>query len=161
MALSNKFGWMVLTTGNKSEMAVGYFTLYGDSVGGYAVIKDVLKTRVYDLCRYVNRRDGREIITEQRDHQAAVGRAAPRPARRPEPAAVRGARPDPARSTSRTTAPPPRSSSWATTRPSCAASPAWSTSTSTSAASARRACGSAPKAFGKDRRLPITNGYRG
>ncbi|MEM9513238.1 MAG: NAD+ synthase [Actinomycetota bacterium] len=54
MALSNEFGWMVLTTGNKSEMAVGYFTIYGDSVGGYAVIKDVLKLRVYDLCRYVN-----------------------------------------------------------------------------------------------------------
>ena len=64
MAMSNKHGWMVLTTGNKSEMAVGYFTLYGDSVGGYGVIKDVLKTRVYDLCRYVNRRDGRETINE-------------------------------------------------------------------------------------------------
>jgi NAD+ synthase (glutamine-hydrolysing) len=64
MALSNKFGWMVLTTGNKSEMAVGYFTLYGDSVGGYGVIKDVLKTRVYDLCRYYNARAGREIISE-------------------------------------------------------------------------------------------------
>ena len=64
MALSNKFGWMVLTTGNKSEMAVGYFTLYGDSVGGYAVIKDVLKTRVYDLCRYYNAREGREVISE-------------------------------------------------------------------------------------------------
>jgi NAD+ synthase (glutamine-hydrolysing) len=62
MALSNEFGWMVLTTGNKSEMAVGYFTIYGDSVGGYAVIKDVLKTRVYDICRYVNRAAGREII---------------------------------------------------------------------------------------------------
>ena len=64
MALSNKHGWMVLTTGNKSEIAVGYFTIYGDSVGGYGVIKDVLKTRVYDLCRYVNRRDGRETINE-------------------------------------------------------------------------------------------------
>ena len=64
MALSNKFGWMVLTTGNKSEMAVGYFTIYGDSVGGYGVIKDVLKTRVYDLCRYYNQREGREIIPE-------------------------------------------------------------------------------------------------
>jgi len=64
MALSNKFGWMVLTTGNKSELAVGYFTIYGDSVGGYGVIKDVLKTRVYDLCRYYNRREGREIIPE-------------------------------------------------------------------------------------------------
>lgn len=64
MALSNKFGWMVLTTGNKSEMAVGYFTLYGDSVGGYAVIKDVLKTRVYDLCRYYNLRAGTDVISE-------------------------------------------------------------------------------------------------
>ena len=64
MALSNEFGWMVLTTGNKSELAVGYFTLYGDSAGGYAVIKDLLKTRVYDLCRYVNRAAGREVIPE-------------------------------------------------------------------------------------------------
>ena len=64
MALSNEFGWMVLTTGNKSEMAVGYFTIYGDSVGGFAVIKDVLKTWVYDLCRYVNERAGREVVPE-------------------------------------------------------------------------------------------------
>ena len=64
MALSNKFGWMVLTTGNKSELAVGYFTLYGDSVGGYAVIKDLLKTTVYELCRFVNARAGREVIPE-------------------------------------------------------------------------------------------------
>jgi NAD+ synthase (glutamine-hydrolysing) len=64
MALSNEFGWMVLTTGNKSEMAVGYFTIYGDSVGGYAVIKDVLKTRVYDVCRYVNRTRRFELIPE-------------------------------------------------------------------------------------------------
>ncbi len=62
MALSNEFGWMVLTTGNKSEMAVGYFTIYGDSVGGYAMIKDVLKLRVYELCRYVNAAAGREVI---------------------------------------------------------------------------------------------------
>ena len=64
MALSNKFGWMVVTTGNKSEMAVGYFTIYGDSVGGYAVIKDVFKMVVYDLCRYYNAREGREVIPE-------------------------------------------------------------------------------------------------
>jgi NAD+ synthase (glutamine-hydrolysing) len=64
MALSNKFGWMVLTNGNKSEMAVGYFTIYGDSVGGYAVIKDVFKMSVYDLCRYYNGRAGREVIPE-------------------------------------------------------------------------------------------------
>ncbi|HVF13127.1 MAG TPA: NAD+ synthase [Acidimicrobiales bacterium] len=56
MALSNKFGWMVLATGNKSEMAVGFSTLYGDLAGGFAVIKDVLKTTVYDLCHDRNRR---------------------------------------------------------------------------------------------------------
>jgi len=54
MALSNKFGWMVLTTGNKSELAVGYSTIYGDTAGGFAVIKDVLKTMVYRLCRWRN-----------------------------------------------------------------------------------------------------------
>ncbi len=56
MALSNAKGWIVLTTGNKSEMATGYSTLYGDSAGGFAVIKDVPKTLVYDLCRYRNTR---------------------------------------------------------------------------------------------------------
>ncbi|MGP0032818.1 MAG: NAD+ synthase [Acidimicrobiales bacterium] len=56
MGISNAKGWMVLTTGNKSEMATGYSTLYGDSAGGFAVIKDVPKTLVYDLCRYRNRR---------------------------------------------------------------------------------------------------------
>jgi NAD+ synthase (glutamine-hydrolysing) len=55
MALSNKFGWLVLTTGNKSELAVGYSTLYGDTAGGFAVIKDVAKTMVYRLCRWRNR----------------------------------------------------------------------------------------------------------
>ncbi len=54
MAFSNKFGWLVLTTGNKSEMSVGYATLYGDMAGGFAVIKDVQKTLVYDLCRWRN-----------------------------------------------------------------------------------------------------------
>jgi NAD+ synthase (glutamine-hydrolysing) len=54
MALSNKFGWMVLTTGNKSEVATGYCTLYGDMAGGFAVLKDIPKTTVYELCRYRN-----------------------------------------------------------------------------------------------------------
>ncbi len=62
MALSNKFGWLVLTTGNKSEMSVGYATLYGDMAGGFAVIKDVPKLTVYELCRYRNRE--KEIIPE-------------------------------------------------------------------------------------------------
>lgn len=62
MALSNKFGWLVLTTGNKSEMATGYSTLYGDMAGGFAVIKDVPKVLVYALCEDVNTRAGREVI---------------------------------------------------------------------------------------------------
>ncbi|HXV98702.1 MAG TPA: NAD+ synthase, partial [Anaerolineae bacterium] len=61
MALSNKFGWLVLTTGNKSEMAVGYATIYGDMAGGFAVIKDVPKTLVYDLCHYRNEKIGHVI----------------------------------------------------------------------------------------------------
>ncbi len=64
MALSNKFGWLVLTTGNKSESAVGYSTLYGDTAGGFAVIKDVPKLLVYRLCRDRNIRAGRELIPE-------------------------------------------------------------------------------------------------
>jgi len=64
MALSNKFGWLVLTTGNKSEQAVGYSTLYGDTAGGFAVIKDVFKTRVYELCRHRNEIEGEELIPE-------------------------------------------------------------------------------------------------
>jgi NAD+ synthase (glutamine-hydrolysing) len=62
MALSNKFGHLVLTTGNKSEMSVGYATLYGDMAGGFAVIKDVPKLMVYELSRYINEREGREVI---------------------------------------------------------------------------------------------------
>ena len=64
MALSNAHGWIVLTTGNKSEMATGYSTLYGDSAGGFAVIKDVSKTLVYELCRYRNARAGSDVIPE-------------------------------------------------------------------------------------------------
>ncbi len=62
MALSNKHGWLVLTTGNKSEMSVGYATLYGDMAGGFAAIKDVPKTLVYELVRYRNERAGRETV---------------------------------------------------------------------------------------------------
>ncbi len=62
MTISNKFNWMVLSTGNKSEMATGYATLYGDMAGGFAVIKDVPKTLVWELCRDRNARAGREII---------------------------------------------------------------------------------------------------
>jgi NAD+ synthase (glutamine-hydrolysing) len=62
MALSNKFGWLVLTTGNKSELSVGYSTLYGDMAGGFAVLKDVFKGWVYRLVRWRNDREGRELV---------------------------------------------------------------------------------------------------
>lgn len=65
MALSNKFGWLVLTTGNKSEMSVGYATLYGDMAGGFAVIKDVPKTLVYELSRHINEKEGYPVIPER------------------------------------------------------------------------------------------------
>jgi NAD+ synthase (glutamine-hydrolysing) len=64
MALSNKFGWLVLNTGNKSEIAVGYTTLYGDMAGGFAVIKDCPKMLVYKLSEHANVRAGREIIPQ-------------------------------------------------------------------------------------------------
>ena len=64
MALSNSNGWLVVATGNKSEMAVGYATLYGDMVGGYALLKDVYKTDVFRLARHLNERAGRELIPE-------------------------------------------------------------------------------------------------
>ena len=64
MTISNKFGWMVLSCGNKSEMATGYATLYGDMAGGFAVIKDVPKTLVYALCRDRNERSGHDVIPQ-------------------------------------------------------------------------------------------------
>ena len=65
MAFANKFGLLVLTTGNKSEMSVGYATLYGDMAGGFAVIKDVPKMMVYELCRWKNKTSGRTVIPER------------------------------------------------------------------------------------------------
>ena len=62
MALSNTYGWLVVSTGNKSELAVGYSTLYGDMVGGFALLKDVFKTDVYRLAEHLNEHAGRELI---------------------------------------------------------------------------------------------------
>jgi NAD+ synthase (glutamine-hydrolysing) len=64
MALSNKFGWLVVTTGNKSELSVGYATLYGDMAGGFALLKDVYKTDVFRLARHLNERAERELIPQ-------------------------------------------------------------------------------------------------
>lgn len=77
MALSNKFGWLVLTTGNKSKMSVGYATLYGDMAGGFSVLKDIWKTEVFRLARWRNKRGGpipvrtlrRAPTAELRPHQ--------------------------------------------------------------------------------------------
>jgi NAD+ synthase (glutamine-hydrolysing) len=64
MALSNKFGWLVVATGNKSELSVGYATLYGDMAGGFALLKDVFKTDVFRLARHLNERAGRELVPQ-------------------------------------------------------------------------------------------------
>jgi len=64
MALSNKFGWMLVATGNKSELSVGYATLYGDMAGGFALLKDVYKTDVFRLARHLNERAGKELIPQ-------------------------------------------------------------------------------------------------
>ena len=62
MALSNTYGWLVVSTGNKSELAVGYSTLYGDMVGGFALLKDVFKTDVYRLAEHLNEHAGRDLV---------------------------------------------------------------------------------------------------
>src|SRR5882757_8753748 len=64
MALSNKFGWLLVATGNKSELSVGYATLYGDMAGGFALLKDVFKTDVFRLARHLNERSGKELIPQ-------------------------------------------------------------------------------------------------
>ena len=103
MALSNKFGWLVLTTGNKSEMSVGYSTLYGDSAGGFAVIKDVPKLLVYQLVDIRATRDAQSPIPRLIVDPPAVGRAAPRPEGRRLAAALRDPRPRSCSATSRRT----------------------------------------------------------
>jgi NAD+ synthase (glutamine-hydrolysing) len=64
MALSNKFGWLLVATGNKSELSVGYATLYGDMAGGFALLKDVFKTDVFRLAIHLNERAGRELVPQ-------------------------------------------------------------------------------------------------
>ena len=95
MALSNRHGWLVLTTGNKSEMSVGYATLYGDMAGGFAVIKDVPKTLVYQLIERRNETGGARAGPGRGDRATALGRAPPRPARHRLAARLRPARPHP------------------------------------------------------------------
>ena len=77
MALSNKLGWLVLATGNKSELSVGYATLYGDMAGGFALLKDVYKTDVWRLARHLNERAGREVIPSSIIERAPSAELAP------------------------------------------------------------------------------------
>ena len=82
MALSNKFGWLVVATGNKSELSVGYATLYGDMAGGFALLKDVFKTDVFRLARHLNERAGRELIPQTIIDRAPSAELRDEPARR-------------------------------------------------------------------------------
>src|SRR4051794_28068674 len=82
MALSNKFGWLLVATGNKSELSVGYATLYGDMAGGFALLKDVFKTDVFRLARYLNEQAGRGAVPASGLPRAP--RAPPRPHPRPD-----------------------------------------------------------------------------
>ena len=95
MALSNKFGWLVLATGNKSEMSVGYATLYGDMAGGFAVLKDVYKDLGLPAGALAQRAGGQRAGAGIGARAPALGGAAPRAARRRVATALRRARPDP------------------------------------------------------------------
>ena len=159
MALSNTYGWLVVSTGNKSELAVGYSTLYGDMVGGFALLKDVFKTDVWRLSRYLNERADTELIPEstidrepsaelredQRDEDSLPpylrARPGARGVRRARPFARRAARAVPAQTSS---------------------SVPWRSSTAPSTSAARRRPGVKlrPKAFGRDWRPPITNRWQ-
>ena len=160
MALSNKSGWLVLTTGNKSEMSVGYATLYGDMAGGLAVIKDVLKTLVYGLVRDRNERAGSELVP------ASV-------LERPPTAELRPDQRD-------RTHCPPTTCSTGSSRPTSSATRAarrWSPTglpedvvvevirlvdrAEYKRRQAPPGIRVTPKAFGRDRRLPITNRFGG
>ncbi len=164
MATSNAKGWIVLTTGNKSEMATGYSTLYGDSAGGFAVIKDVPKTLVYDLCRYRNTQAVLEGVRRALIlGQSVFSTSRPRPSCGPINATTSPSRPTRnstrcCRATSRVTAPPPTWWPRASTRPSSTRWSASSTARSTSDARCLPACASRPRRSAPAQ--PITNHYR-
>ena len=173
MALSNKFGWIVLATGNKSELSVGYSTLYGDMVGGFAPIKDVFKTRVYDLARWRNTHACRI------DGEAEVGRG-PTGTIIPESTLIKPPsaelRPD---QTDQDALPPydvldailkryveQNASQESITAEGFDPDMVARVCDLVDSAEYKRRQGPmgirvTPKAFGKDRRMPVTNGYRG
>jgi NAD+ synthase (glutamine-hydrolysing) len=160
MALSNKLGWLVLTTGNKSEMAVGYSTLYGDMAGGFAVIKDVPKMLVYELCRDRNERADRPLIPEPVLTKAPSAEL--RPDQRDEDSLLPYEELDPLLEKyveGDTTVGELEAAGFD-------AAAARAVVAMVDRAEYKRRQGPpgprvTPKAFGKDRRLPITNRYRG
>ena len=162
MALSNRHGWLVLTTGNKSEMSVGYATLYGDMAGGFAVIKDVPKTLVYELVRHRNERrraasSSRDSVLERapsaelRPDQLDSDSLPPYDAARPHPRGLRRARPGPRGDDRRRACRPDVVDE-------VIAMVDRSEYKRRQAAPGIRIT---PKAFGRDRRLPITNRFGG
>ena len=160
MALSNKHGWLVLTTGNKSEMSVGYATLYGDMAGGFAAIKDVPKTLVYELVRHRNERAGARAGPGLGARAGALGGAAPRPARQRLPAPLRAARPHPRGL--RRARPGPRGDD--RRRAAGRVVDEVVRMVDRSEYKRRQAAPGiriTPRAFGRDRRLPITNRFGG
>jgi NAD+ synthase (glutamine-hydrolysing) len=160
MALSNKFGWLLLTTGNKSELATGYATLYGDMAGGFAVIKDVPKLLVYELSRWRNRQAGGPAIPESSIEKVAICGAAPGPDRPGFPSPIPGSRRASSSGTSNRTG---ASRSWSapgTTRTRSAASSGLVDLAEYKRRQSAPGVKITPRAFGKDRRLPITSGWR-
>ena len=160
MALSNKFGWLVVTTGNKSELSVGYATLYGDMAGGFALLKDVFKTDVFRLSRYLNEQAGRELIPAVDDRArrrapscARTSSTRTRCRRTPSSTAC-------SRRTSRTTGRSRSSSADGFDPDVVARAVALIDRAEYKRRQAPPGVRLRPKAFGRDRRTPITNRWR-
>ena len=161
MALSNKFGWLVVATGNKSELSVGYATLYGDLAGGFALIKDVFKTDVFRLARHLNERAGEELIpqtiidrapsAELRDNQLDEDSLPPYSAARRGARRLRRGGPLRRGARART----------ASIRTSSSAPCAMIDRAEYKRRQAPPGVRLRQKAFGRDRRTPITNRWRG
>jgi len=160
MALSNKFGWLTLATGNKSELSVGYSTLYGDMVGGFAPIKDVFKTRVYELAAWRNEQPGGPVIP-----QAIVDKA-PSAELRPDQLDADSLPPYPVLDAVLRHYVEKDDSRDDIVKMGFPAEIVDRVIRMTDAAEYKRRQGPlgvkiTPKAFGKDRRMPVTNRYRG
>ncbi len=160
MALSNKFGWLTLATGNKSELSVGYSTLYGDMVGGFAPLKDVFKTRVYELCEWRNQQPGGEVIPR------AIIDKAPSAELRPDQKDVDSLPPYPVLDAILTHYVERDDSRDAIVAMGFPPAIVDRVIRLTDLSEYKRRQGApgikiTPKAFGKDRRMPITNRYRG